>query len=93
MIKVISKNRVPAENTAEFKRIVALLVAETVKEAGCVEYALFEDEKDPEILVFVETWETRDHLEAHFEAPHFKLYVPQLGTLRTDKELTILKSL
>lgn len=93
MIKIVSKNRVPMDQQAEFKRIVARLVEETVKEAGCQEYALFEDEQDPEVLVFIETWESRAHLEAHFEAPHFKLYVPQLGALRTDKELSILKSI
>lgn len=93
MIKVVSKNKVPKENISEFKRIVELLVAETLKEDGCIDYGLFEDEKDPETLVFVETWESKAHLEAHFEAPHFVLYVPQLAVLRTDKALSILKSL
>jgi quinol monooxygenase YgiN len=93
MIKVVSKNQVPTENIEAFKALAAKMVDETIKEDGCIDYALFEDEEDPNILVFVETWESRAHLEAHFEAPHFKLYVPQLGALRTDKELTILKSI
>jgi len=90
MIKVVSKNYVPNENIEAFKALAAKLTVETVKEEGCMDYALFEDENNPNILVFVETWESKAHLEAHFQAPHFKLYVPQMGELRTDKDLMIL---
>jgi quinol monooxygenase YgiN len=91
MIKVVSKNQVPTGNIEAFKALAAKMVKETVKEDGCIDYALFEDESNPNLLVFVETWESKAHLEAHFQAPHFKLYVPQMGELRTDKELSILK--
>lgn len=90
MIKVISKNLVPDEHIEAFKAIAAKLAEETVKEPGCLEYTLCQDENHQNVLVFVETWESRAHLEAHFEAPHFKAYVPQLGELRTDKDLMIL---
>ena len=45
------------------------LVAETVKEAGCIRYELHQSLDDPHILVFVETWETETLWRAHMSGP------------------------
>ena len=43
------------------------LVAETVKEPGCLRYELHQSREDSRVLVFVETWASeaqwRDHME------------------------------
>ncbi len=44
--------------------------AETLKEKGCLAYDLHQSFADPDRLVFVETWETRDDLTAHSKQPH-----------------------
>ncbi|MDN5289945.1 MAG: hypothetical protein PWQ06_184 [Anaerophaga sp.] len=93
MVKVVSIQRVPVENHAAFKAIVKELVAHTLKEDGCIEYGLHTDEFDPELLVFLEVWETRANLSAHMETPHFKQYAPQMAELRTDKQLMILSAI
>ena len=41
------------------------LVAETVKEPGCIRYALHQSLDDPHVLVFVETWENEVLWHAH----------------------------
>lgn len=43
---------------------------ETRKEPGCLSYDLNVDVTDHTKLVFVERWESRPALEAHFRAPH-----------------------
>jgi len=41
------------------------LVAETVKEAGCIHYALHQSLDDPRVLVFIERWESEALWRAH----------------------------
>lgn len=49
-------------------------IAETRKEKGCVSYELFQSTSDPDTFNFVERWETREHLTAHFDTPHLKAW-------------------
>ncbi|MCX7341208.1 MAG: putative quinol monooxygenase [Hyphomicrobiales bacterium] len=46
----------------------------TRQEAGCISYDLHVDVTDPEALVFVERWETREALAAHFTTPHLQAW-------------------
>jgi quinol monooxygenase YgiN len=41
------------------------LVAETLKEPGCIRYELHQSLDDPRILVFVETWKGEEPWRAH----------------------------
>ena len=43
------------------------LVAETVKEPGCLRYELHQSREDSRILVFVETWASEAQWRAHME--------------------------
>lgn len=45
-------------------------VQATRQETGCIRYDLNVDVMDPTKLVFVEKWESREALEAHFSTPH-----------------------
>lgn len=45
-------------------------IAETRREDGCIAYDLHVSVTEPETLVFVEKWETRQHLTAHSKQPH-----------------------
>lgn len=48
----------------------AACIAETREETGCIAYELFHSLSDPEKLVFVEKWQTREDLTAHSKQPH-----------------------
>jgi quinol monooxygenase YgiN len=43
------------------------LVAETVKESGCLRYELHQSREDSRILVFVETWASEAQWRAHMQ--------------------------
>jgi len=45
-------------------------IAATRAEAGCLGYDLHASISDPDVLVFVEKWETREALTAHSKQPH-----------------------
>ena len=85
MIKVIAKNF--AKET-ELEKVLALskeLVEATVKEEGCINYEMYQDQKDPTILIMIEEWETVEALNNHSASEHFKRIVPQMHEYMTQK--------
>ena len=94
MIKVVAKGYIKMACYDEIMTLYKELVEETRKEDGCISYELCQDEKDPSILTMIETWATREALEAHFESEHFKRIVPMLGDYRAKEgELNIYNTL
>ncbi len=61
------------------------LVPPTRKEAGCIEYQLHQDNEDPAVFVFYETWSSPASLENHMNSDHFKNYVNAVGNLIEEK--------
>lgn len=57
---------------AELAAILQGLVAPTRLEAGCLRYDLHRDAADPSVLVFLETWASREAHQAHMTTPHFQ---------------------
>lgn len=56
-----------------FDQVVAAAkpcIEATRKEAGCLTYDLHHSVTDENKIVFVESWESRAALEAHFGQPH-----------------------
>lgn len=45
-------------------------IADTRKEDGCIAYDLLGSVTDDDTMVFVERWESREHLTAHSKQPH-----------------------
>ena len=46
------------------------IVDEVRKEKGCVRYDYYFSEKDPNELLLVEAWETKEDQQIHIEQPH-----------------------
>ncbi len=80
MIKIIAKNYVKEDEVNNFIALAKKLVKETnEKDTGCIHYQLYQDTANPQILTFLEEWESDDDLKKHMEAKHFKEIVPALG--------------
>ena len=80
-VKVIAHNFILKENLEKVLPLYEEMVAETRKENGCIQYDLLRDNADETHFVFVETWESQAHLEAHFKTPHFTRIIPAAGEL------------
>ena len=78
MIKVVAKHYVKEDKVNEFLEHAKTLVEATLKEDGCIEYGLFQDEKDPRILTMIEEWEDKEALDKHMMTEHFYKIVPIL---------------
>ena len=80
MIKVVAKNYIKADKISDFISLAKKLVQETrQKDSGCIQYALFQDAENPQILTIIEEWENKEALEQHMAARHFKEIVPLFG--------------
>jgi|SRR5215813_10045957 len=50
------------------------LVAQTVKEPGCLRYELHQSREDSKVLVFVETWASEEQWHAHMQGAAIKRF-------------------
>ena len=50
------------------------LVPITLREAGCVQYDLHQDNENPAHFLFFEIWESRDLWQQHMQAEHLREY-------------------
>jgi quinol monooxygenase YgiN len=74
MIYVVATLTTTPGGADALREAAAACVAETRKEDGCLGYELFQSMEDPDRLVFVEKWETREALTAHSKQPHLKVW-------------------
>lgn len=94
MIKVIAKSYVKSGQLERVLELSGEMVKETVKEKGCIRYELLQDVKDPNVLIFLEEWESEKALEEHMASEHFKRLIPQVNELREKPaEVSICKKL
>lgn len=66
------------------------LVAATLTEEGCLRYELHHSIDNPETLIFVETWATEAHWEAHMQGKAIKAFEASGAAVYMEK-LTIEK--
>ena len=74
MIYVVATLTIKPGTLDLLREPAAACIAQTRKEAGCISYELFASLADPEKLVFIEKWETREALTAHSKQPHLKAW-------------------
>jgi quinol monooxygenase YgiN len=42
------------------------------QEPGCIKFAVHRDVDDPDVLLIIEEWESRDAYESHLKQPHLQ---------------------
>lgn len=51
------------------------LIEPTRKEAGCIQYDLHQDNENPAVFLFYETWESRELWQQHMNSTHLAAYI------------------
>src|SRR5271165_5556547 len=59
-------------------------VSRSRTEPGCISHAVHRDTENPNRLVFVEQWASRDVLWEHFRIPASRLFVKSLTALAAE---------
>ena len=85
MIIVMAKVTVKPEKKADLLELAKGVIAETVKENGCVSYVLFDNPYDPAGCMFVEEWTDLDALRAHAASAHIAEWRKQSADFLADK--------
>ena len=94
MIKVVAKSFAKGDKLDRILELSEEMVGRTVKEEGCIKYELFQDLKDPKVMIIIEEWENEEALNKHMASEHFIRIIPQLNELREKaSEINICKKL
>ncbi len=69
----------PQKREAFIKKVKETGVIEAIRaEDGCIRYDYYLSEKDPNELLLIEQWESKEHQQIHIKQPH-------MDTLRSFK--------
>ncbi|MDR0852408.1 MAG: antibiotic biosynthesis monooxygenase [Clostridiales Family XIII bacterium] len=79
MLKIVAKNRLKEGSKDAVLALLDEMIARTREEVGCIKYELYERVGEPNLLVFIEEWESKESLDAHMNSEHFKRLIPQVG--------------
>ena len=82
-------NCLPGKREAFVERVKQEGIVDAVRaENGCIRYDYYYSEKDPNELLLVQAWESKEHQQIHLDQPH----MVQLRALKDDYiETTTLK--
>jgi quinol monooxygenase YgiN len=75
MIVVVARVRTDAERREEMIRLGQTVAAASREEAGCLNYALYQDSESENDFVMVEEWEDDEALQRHFKTPHIAAFM------------------
>ncbi len=87
MIRIVAENLLKEGKKEAFKELCKELIEKSQAEAGCIEYDLYEDTKNPNLVAFLEAWKDEDALAKHGASEHFTRIVPTLKELTTGGEV------
>jgi quinol monooxygenase YgiN len=91
MIYVIATVTLKPGTVDAFAAAAAPCLIGTRAEEGNISYDLHRREGEPDTVVFVERWETREHLKAHFSAPHMLVYREATKDMVVNRSIEIIE--
>jgi quinol monooxygenase YgiN len=84
-VTVVAKIVAKKESVAMVQVELLKLVAPTRKEEGCLEYRLHQDNSDPAVFIFYETWQSEAFLVEHTKTEHYRNYVNAISGLTEER--------
>ena len=90
MLLIVGTVRLPPDNLAVARPVMARMVQASRAEPGCLLYVYAEDLFDPGLIHVKEMWADRDVLDRHFAAAHlaeWRAAWPTLGI--RDRDLAL----
>ncbi len=74
----------------QFIKAAQVIIENTRKEKGCLEYTLYQDPVNKSNFLFFERYTDQAAIDAHFAAPYFKEFGTKIGSLtRQPSEIKI----
>lgn len=73
-LTIVAKIEANPDQIKSVKAELLKLIAPTLKEAGCVQYDLHQDNEKPAVFLFYEKWESRELWQKHMNNSHLAEY-------------------
>jgi quinol monooxygenase YgiN len=90
MIMVTAKCRILPDSRAGFIEDVRRIIPLVRKETGCIRYEFVVDVFHPDTFLFLEEWESQEHLDRHLTCHHMREYFAKTASCHSaPTELTI----
>jgi len=83
-LTIIAKIEAKQENLTLVKAEALKLIEATLKENGCIQYDLHQDNENPCVFMFFENWENQELWETHMQSSHLKDFVASTEGLLVD---------
>ncbi len=93
MINVVATSEVKAEHLDYVKEQIKILVAETNKEKGCIQYNAYFKEDNLASIFFVEQWENQEAFDSHINSNHIKEYRTKTADMFISKNINFLSKI
>lgn len=74
-------------NREEIVRTLRAMIERTRVKNGCIACRLYYDVDDPNLLTWVEEWESREDLERHVQSPRFRSILAALDMCSSQPEI------
>ncbi len=74
-LTIVARVEANADKVELVKTELLKLVAPTLKEAGCIQYDLHQDNENPAVFLFYENWENRELWQQHMNSSHIAEYL------------------
>lgn len=75
LLTIIGKIEANPDQIEFVKAELLKLIEPTLKEAGCIQYDLHQDNENPAVFLFYENWETRELWQQHMNNDHLTKYM------------------
>ncbi len=72
IVAIIEAN---ADKVELIKAELLKLIVPTLKESGCIQYDLHQDNDNPALFLFFENWESRELWQKHMNSEHIAEYM------------------
>ena len=92
MIYLIATLTIKPGSLDNIMEAVRPCIEATRKEDGCISYDLHRNVTEPDQLVFVERWESRPQLDAHFSTPHLIAWREAGEPFFLDRKIEIIEA-
>lgn len=90
MVYLVAHLRTRPGRHPELMTAANAMIAATRTEPGCILYDLNVSITDPQSMVFVEAWKSREALAEHFETPHMAQWRKASEGYFTERKIEII---
>lgn len=84
MIRIMARMTARPGCEAQLFSVLHALLEPSREEAGCLRYALFQNEDDPQEFVTVEQWRDQAAADAHLATRHVQQAIARAGSLLAE---------